>query len=106
MTTNATRRLVEAMDNHSRGDMTYSAELMQKACVAIDTLLDVIEMQRGPAVPQRTRDLQHLQNLYELRGWHRAQRDSNEQADNRTGTMFHANAVTTLNAYFPKDDQL
>lgn len=66
------------------------------AAAVIDTLIDVIESQRGPVTVPPAPELEPLR---ELRQWHAIARDT-------TGKALHAQAVTALNRYFPKGDQL
>lgn len=97
--------------NHTRAfalELRTAAEItpamIVRAADTIDTLLDVIEAQRGPAVTPFGL-LKPGGDLRQLRDWH------NYTAQGCSGVKpaaynFHRAAVEALNAYFPKDDQL
>ena len=76
-------------------------QLMGAAAAAIDTLLDIIEMHRGPHVVNNL-GCATTETLRPLRMWHAVMRD---QARDMATRMLHERAVQDLNRYFPKEDQ-
>ena len=71
------------------------------AASAIDTLLDIIEMHRGPHVVNNL-GCATTETLRPLRMWHAVMRD---QARDMSTRLLHERAVQDLNRYFPKGDQ-
>lgn len=70
--------------------------MIVRAADTIDTLLEVIALQRGPVEVKPAIDLAPLR---ELRAWHYAQGKRHDELSNGTLNM-HWRAVQTLNAYF------
>ena len=75
--------------------------LMQNGAMIIDTLLDIIEMHRGPHVVNNL-GCATTETLRPLRMWHAVMRD---QARDMATRLLHERAVQDLNRYFPKGDQ-
>jgi hypothetical protein len=98
--------------NHTRAfslELRTAAEItpamVVRAADHIDTLMDVIEMQRGPvALPALPTPASALRTL---RDWHDSCAKSSATQDATPSKYrFHRAAVEALNVYFPKDDQL
>lgn len=82
-----------------RGSSTLGVHL--EAAATIDTLLDIIEMHRGPHVVNNL-GCATTETLRPLRMWHAVMRDQARDLSTRT---LHERAVQDLNRYFPKGDQ-
>jgi hypothetical protein len=89
-----------ALANQLRNEPALTA-LMGAAAAAIDALLDIIEMHRGPHVANNL-GCATTETLRPLRMWHAVMRD---QARDMATRMLHERAVQDLNRYFPKGDQ-
>lgn len=92
MTLSNTRQL--AQDLRDRPD-TIDRLTVVEAAAAIDTLLDVIELQRGPAVVKPAPDLSPLRTL---RQWHSTM--ANASTPDTPAHRGHYEAVQILNQYF------